>query len=191
MAAEVLAAELGVDLYRVDLSQVVNKYIGETEKNLRELFDAAERARLHPVLRRGRCAVRQAHRGEGRPRPLRQPRDQLSAASAWSGSRVWRSWPPIDARTSTRPSCVGCAIVIDFPPPGVAERERIWRAGIPPHVDAQALDYRFLARQFVFTGGHIRSVVFNACLQAANAPPETPLPVGKVGRSACATCWSR
>ena len=50
MAAEVIANELQLDLYRIDLSQVVNKYIGETEKNLRRLFDAAERRRCDPVL---------------------------------------------------------------------------------------------------------------------------------------------
>ena len=56
-------ATLDLPLYRIDLSQVVNKYIGETEKNLRRVFDAAEQMRCDPLLRRGRRAVRQAHRG--------------------------------------------------------------------------------------------------------------------------------
>ena len=73
--------------------------------------------------------------------------------------------------------------VIEFPVPGVAERERIWRSAIPPAVDAsEALDFGFLAKQFVFAGGHIRSIVFNACLQAADRPVDRPLPLGKVGR---------
>src|SRR5262249_10354083 len=72
--------------------------------------------------------------------------------------------------------------VVEFPVPGAAERERIWRAGIPPQVDAADLEFRFLARQFAFTGGHLRSVIFNACLQAAGRPPQETLPVGKVGR---------
>ena len=62
MAAEVIAGELGLDLYAIDLSAVVSKYIGETEKNLDRIFDAAEHARRRPVLRRGGRAVRQAHR---------------------------------------------------------------------------------------------------------------------------------
>ena len=61
------------------------------------------------VLRRGRRAVRQAHRGQGRARPLRQPRDQLPAASAWSASTASRSSRPTASRTSTRRSCAGCA----------------------------------------------------------------------------------
>ena len=63
----------------IDLSQVVNKYIGETEKNLRRIFDAADARRRAAVLRRSRRAVRQAHRGQGRARPLREPRGQLPA----------------------------------------------------------------------------------------------------------------
>jgi vesicle-fusing ATPase len=59
--------------------------------------------------------------------------------------------------------------VIDFPLPGEAERRRIWRQMIPAGVDSSALDFDFLARQFQLAGGHIRSVVFNACLQSAGA----------------------
>jgi hypothetical protein len=79
MAAEVLAGELDLDLYRIDLSSGVSKYIGETEKNLRRVFDAAEDGRRHPAVRRGRRAVRQAQRGQGQPRPLRQHRGELPA----------------------------------------------------------------------------------------------------------------
>ena len=70
---------------------------------------------------------------------------------------------------------------IEFPVPGVDERERIWRQGFPESVDTGDLDFRFLARQFAFSGGHIRSVIFNACLQAA-AEPEGEPAEGKVGR---------
>ena len=53
MAAEIMAGELGLDLYKIDLSTVVSKYIGETEKNLARIFDEAETVQCHPVLRRG------------------------------------------------------------------------------------------------------------------------------------------
>jgi len=59
--------------------------------------------------------------------------------------------------------------VIDFPLPGVAERERIWRSVIPREVDASALDFAFLAQRFALAGGHIRAIVFQACLQSARA----------------------
>ena len=55
-----IAAELGLDLYKIDLSGVVSKYIGETEKNLDAIFDGGRAGERDPVLRRGRCAVRQA-----------------------------------------------------------------------------------------------------------------------------------
>ena len=89
-----LANELRLDLYRIDLSAVVSKYIGETEKNLRRLFDARRGRRRDPVLRRGRRAVRQAQRGQGQPRPLRQHRDQLPAAADGGVLAAWRSSPP-------------------------------------------------------------------------------------------------
>ena len=57
--------------------------------------------------------------------------------------------------------------VIDFQLPEAAERKRIWTQVIPQGVDASALDFDFLAKQFQLAGAHIRSIVFNACLQAA------------------------
>ena len=80
MAAEIIAGELELDLYKIDLSQIVSKYIGETEKNLDRIFQAAAERQRHPVLRRGRRAVRQALGGQGRARPLRQYRGRLPAA---------------------------------------------------------------------------------------------------------------
>jgi hypothetical protein len=80
MAAEVIANELQLNLYRIDLSAVVSKYIGETEKNLRRLFDAPRTAGPSCSSTRP-TPVRQAQRGQGQPRPLRQHRDQLPAAA--------------------------------------------------------------------------------------------------------------
>ena len=59
--------------------------------------------------------------------------------------------------------------VVDFPLPDVAERQRIWAVAIPDGVDASALDFDFLAERFPLAGGHIRSAIFNACLQSAAA----------------------
>jgi SpoVK/Ycf46/Vps4 family AAA+-type ATPase len=62
--------------------------------------------------------------------------------------------------------------VIEFPLPGVPERERIWRQVFPPNVNVSRVDFNFLARQFSLTGGHIRSIAFAACLQSAAAARE-------------------
>ena len=64
--------------------------------------------------------------------------------------------------------------VVDFPLPGVDERREIWVIAIPEGVDASALDIPFLAERFPLTGGHIRSAVFNACLQSAATDAAQP-----------------
>ena len=79
MAADVLAGDLGLDLYKIDLSSVVSKYIGETEKNLAAIFARGRDAQRDPLLRRGRRPLRQAIRGQGRARSLRQHRGRLPA----------------------------------------------------------------------------------------------------------------
>ena len=68
--------------------------------------------------------------------------------------------------------------VVDFPLPGAAERLRIWRSVIPAGVDAEALDLEFLAQRFALAGGHIRGIVFQACLQSAaeGAPRRLDMP---------------
>ncbi|MDH5344662.1 MAG: hypothetical protein OEW59_02780 [Gammaproteobacteria bacterium] len=69
-------------------------------------------------------------------------------------------------------------VVIEFPLPGHEERLRIWREVIPPGVDTSTLDFDFLACRFALAGGHIRAIVFHACLQSAShsAPKELTMP---------------
>jgi len=57
--------------------------------------------------------------------------------------------------------------IIDFPLPATEQRKRIWQQVVPPNADSSELDFDFLAKQFPLAGGNIRSIVFNACLQAA------------------------
>lgn len=181
MAAEALASELDLDLYRIDLSQVVNKYIGETEKNLRRVFDAAEASDCilffdeADALFGKRTEVKDAHDRFANIEIsyLLERMERFKGLAILATNRR----KDLDEAFMRR-----LRYVIEFPIPGVPERERIWRAAIPAHVDADDLDFRFLARQFAFSGGHIRSVIFNACLQAAGTPPAAPLPKGKVGR---------
>ena len=77
MAAEVLANDLGLDLYRIDLAGVVSKYIGETEKNLRRLFDAAERTGSVLLFDEADALFGKRTEVTRQPRPLREHRDQL------------------------------------------------------------------------------------------------------------------
>ena len=159
---------LGLDLYKIDLSTVVSKYIGETEKNLARIFAEARDQQRHPVLRRGRRAVRQAHRGPRRPRPLRQHRDQLPAAEDGGVRGRGRSWPPTCARTWTRRSSAGCTSRVEFPLPDAADRRRIWEqiwpAATPRDPD---LDLDLLARRVEVTGGSIRNIALAGAFLAA------------------------
>ena len=114
MAAQVVAAELELDLFRVDLASVVSKYIGETAKHLARDLRPRRAHERRPAVRRGRCAVQQAHRGQRRARPLRQCRHQLPAAAARGLPRHRHCSRPTRSRTSTRRSSVGCATCSTF-----------------------------------------------------------------------------
>ncbi len=89
LAARILAASLRMDLYRVELSSVVNKYIGETEKNLSRLFSLAEELDVILLFDEGRRSLRAAHRRQLLQRPLCEPGDQLPAPA----HRVLRGHP--------------------------------------------------------------------------------------------------
>ena len=85
------ATTSALDVYVIDLSTVVDKYIGETEKNLDRIFTEADRVNGDPAVRRGGRAVRQAVRGEGRPRPVRERRGRLPAPAHGALRRARRS----------------------------------------------------------------------------------------------------
>ncbi|GGX79792.1 hypothetical protein GCM10007160_04010 [Litchfieldella qijiaojingensis] len=180
MAAEALATRLMLDMYRVDLAQVVSKYVGETEKNLRRIFDAAEASDCllffdeADALFGKRTEVKDAHDRYANIEVsyLLERMERFKGLAILASNRR----KDMDEAFMRR-----LRYVIEFPVPGVDERERIWRQGFPAHVDTDGLDFRFLARQFAFSGGHIRSVIFNACLQAA-AEPEGEPATGKVGK---------
>jgi hypothetical protein len=181
MAAEVLSRELDLPMFRVDLSQVVNKYIGETEKNLRRIFDAAEQSDCilffdeADALFGKRTEVKDAH-------------DRFANIEISYLLERMERFKGLAILATNRRKDLDEAFVrrlrylIEFPLPGRAERERIWRQGFPPQVDVSGIDFPYLARQFQLAGGHIRSIIFNACLQAAARPVDAALPEGRVGR---------
>jgi hypothetical protein len=166
MAAEVLAADLDLPLYRVDLSQVVNKYIGETEKNLRRVFDACEASDLIVLFDEADALF-------GRRTQVRDAHDRYANLEvSYLLSRMERAKGVTILATNRKEDLDGAFLrrlryVVDFPLPGIAERRGIWAVAIPERVDGSALDLDFLAERFPLTGGHIRSAIFNACLQSA------------------------
>jgi vesicle-fusing ATPase len=177
MAAEAIAEKLSLPLYRIDLSQVVNKYIGETEKNLRRLFDAAYSADLilffdeADALFGKRTEVKDAHDRYANLEIsyLLERMERFKGLAILATNRK----KDLDEAFLRR-----LRFVVEFPLPGVAERLRIWRRVIPDGVDASEVDFPFLAQRFALAGGHIRGIVFQACLQSAaeGAPRRLSMP---------------
>jgi vesicle-fusing ATPase len=166
MCAEVIAAELQLPLYRIDLSQVVNKYIGETEKNLRRLFDAAEASDVilffdeADSLFGKRTEVKDAHDRYANLEVsyLLERMERFKGLAILATNRK----KDLDEAFLRR-----LRFLLDFPMPGVEERLRIWKQVMPTGVDVGEIDFAFLAHRFPLAGGHIRSIVFHACLQVA------------------------
>jgi ATPase family associated with various cellular activities (AAA) len=170
MAAEVISARLGLPLYRIDLSQVVNKYIGETEKNLRRLFDAADASDVvlffdeADALFGKRTEVKDAHDRYANLEVsyLLERMERFKGLAILATNRK----KDLDEAFLRR-----LRYVVDFPVPGYDERLRIWRQLLPNGVDCSQLDLPFIAQKLPLAGGHLRSIVFNACLQSARRGP--------------------
>lgn len=166
MAAECLAQALHLPMYRVDLSQVVNKYIGETEKNLKRIFDAAEASDCilffdeADALFGKRTEVRDAHDRFANIEVsyLLERMERFKGLAILATNRR----KDLDEAFTRR-----LRYIVEFPLPGLKERECIWRRVFPAGADTGELDFSYLAKQFPLSGGHIRSIAFNACLQSA------------------------
>jgi len=172
MAAEALAHQLDLPMYRIDLSQVVNKYIGETEKNLKRLFDTADMA--DTVL-----LFDEADALFGKRTEVKDAHDRYANLEISYLLERMERFQGLAILATNRQKDLDEAFlrrlryIIEFPLPEERERRRLWQQVIPPQVDASQLDITFLARQFPLAGGHIRSIIFNACLQTAPAPSPT------------------
>lgn len=165
MAAEVLADDLNLDLYRIDLSSVVSKYIGETEKNLERLFRAAEGSGAillfdeADALFGKRSDVKDSH---GRYANI-ELAYLLQRMEAYRGLSIL---------TSNMKSALDTAFmrrirfVVQFPFPDIEQRREIWRRIFPDRLPRTALDNELLARLNV-TGGNIRNIAMNAAFLAA------------------------
>jgi SpoVK/Ycf46/Vps4 family AAA+-type ATPase len=166
LAAHVIANELGLDLYRVDLAQVVDKYIGETEKRLDLLFREAESAGV--VLFLDEADALFAQRTD-----VREARDRY--ANLETGFLLQRledhSGITILA-TNLQKNLDGAflrrlATVVELPLPGALERRRIWQKLLPaPELHDPDVHLDVLARRFAIAGGDIRNAIFFAVLLA-------------------------
>ncbi|WP_431066960.1 ATP-binding protein [Methylotuvimicrobium sp.] len=177
MAAEVIANELQLDLFRIDLSAVVSKYIGETEKNLRKLFDSAEDSGA--ILFFDEADALFGKRSEVKDSHDRYANIEinylLQRMEAYRGLAILATnmKGALDKAFMRR-----LRFIVDFPFPGIEERKQIWKRVFPPATPVDpALDYRRLAA-LNLTGGSIQNVALNAAFLAAqeeNARVTMPL----------------
>jgi len=167
MAAQIIAQELGTDLFQVDLSKTVSKYIGETEKNLDAIFDAAEQANAvllfdeADALFGKRTEVKDAHDRHANV----EVAYLLQRMEAFSGLAVLTTnlKQNIDQAFLRR-----LRFVVEFPLPDAADREKIWRGAFPSHAPlASDVDVVFLARRLMLTGGNIQQIAVHAAYAAA------------------------
>jgi hypothetical protein len=168
MAAEILAIKLDLPMYRIDLSQVVNKYIGETEKNLKRVFDAADVSDM--IL-----FFDEADSLFGRRTEVSDAHDRYANLEISYLLERMERFKGLAILATNRKKDLDEAFlrrlryIIDFPLPDLRERKKIWQQVIPARADSSAVQFDFLAEQFQLPGGNIRSIVFNACLQSAGS----------------------
>ncbi len=167
LAAEVVANALGWPLYRVDLGLLVSKYIGETEKNLNALFEAADGQQL--VLLFDEADSLFSKRGE-----VKEARDRYANMEvSHLLSRIERHQGPCILTTNLRKHIDPAFIrrfqmVIDFPRPEADARTRLWALHIPPQAPRdEDIDPALLGSEFNLSGGQIRNAALHAAFLAA------------------------
>ena len=168
MAADVMAGTLGLDLYKIDLSGVVSKYIGETEKNLATIF--TEAGHSNAIL-----FFDEADALFGKRSEVKDAHDRYAnIETAYLLQRMEEYAGMVVLATNLKSNLDEAFMrrlhfVIDFPMPDEDDRRRIWKATIPPAMPiAEDVDLEFLSRQFKIAGGNIRNVVLAAAFLAAS-----------------------
>ncbi len=184
MAAQVLARSLGLDLYRVDLAGVVNKYIGETEKHLRELFEACERA---PVL----LLFDEADALFGKRTQVSDAHDRFANIEIDYLLQRMEQFDGVAVLATNRKGDLDTAFIrrlrfmIDFAPPGPAERERLWRLALE---DASDLAGQPLTGELDWAGARPRARPDRCRASSQWRSPRPSSPAPSAARSPSDTC---
>jgi len=165
MAAEVLAAHLQLSLYRIDLAGVVSKYIGETEKNLRRVFDAAEESGAILFFDEADALF-------GKRVEVRDGHDRYSNIEINYLLQRMEDYRGLAILATNKKSHLDEAFrrrlrfLVEFPFPDAGQRERIWEKSFPSAAETGGLDFTFLARLEI-TGANIHNIALNAAFLAA------------------------
>jgi SpoVK/Ycf46/Vps4 family AAA+-type ATPase len=167
MAAEILAHELGLDLLQIDLSSVVSKYIGETEKNLSAIFREAEQSQALLFFDEADSLF-------GKRTEVKDAQDRFANIEVnYLLQRVEQYEGIVVLATNLQRNIDDAFLrrikeVVDFPFPDDKLRQGIWRSHFPPEAPkADDIDFDFLSSHFKLTGGNIKNIVLNAAFIAA------------------------
>jgi len=167
MAAEVLASELRLDLYHIDLSRIVSKYVGETEANLRRVFDAAEENGAILLFDEADSLF-------GTRSQVKDSHDRYANIEVSYLLQRMEAYRGLAVLTTNMRAALDAAFLrrirfaVQFPFPDAAQRAVIWRQVFPAAAATRGLDVERLARLRV-TGGNIRNIAVNAAFLAADA----------------------
>jgi hypothetical protein len=167
LAAEVLANDLKLDLYRIDLSAVVSKYIGETEKNLKQIFDAAETGGVLLLFDEADALF-------GKRAEVKDSHDRYANIEVGYLLQRMESFQGLAILTTNFKSSLDKAFQrrlrfsVDFPFPDAAQREAIWMRAFPIQTPTADLEPSRLAT-LNMTGGNIRNIALNAAFLAAES----------------------
>jgi AAA+ superfamily predicted ATPase len=172
MSAEIVASDLGLELYKVDLSTLVSKYIGETEKNLDRIFTAAREA--NAIL-----FFDEADAIFGKRSEVKDAHDRYANIEVGYLLQKMEEYDGVVILATNLRKNIDDAFVrrlhmtIDFPFPEEHDRLRIWQKVYPPEAPlADDVDLPFLARQFKVTGGNIRNIALLSAFLAAEEGSE-------------------
>ncbi|MEY3012413.1 MAG: hypothetical protein RIT45_1148 [Pseudomonadota bacterium] len=182
LCAGLVARDLGLELFRVDLANVVSKYIGETEERLSKLFDASEEAGVALLFDEADSL-------------FAKRTDVQSSVDRYANLEVNYLLQRLEEHdgvvilTTNHPDSIDNAFLRRirfkpaFPAPDVDERERLWRVMIPPDAPQEGdLKFRFLAEDYELTGGQVQNAVLRAAVWAADSG--RPLSHTLLGRAA-------
>jgi len=182
MAAEVIANDLNLDLFRIDLSAVVNKYIGETEKNLRKLFDAAEDSGAILFFDEADALF-------GKRSEVKDSHDRYANIEINYLLQKMEAYRGLAILASNMKSALDKAFVrrlrfiVNFPFPDATARKKIWENAFPDKTPGKkTLDYQYLAKH-PLTGGSIHNIALNTAFLAAQDGGSVTMPL--VLKAAC------
>jgi ATPase family protein associated with various cellular activities (AAA)/winged helix domain-containing protein len=169
MSASVIAREIGLELYRIELASVVSKYIGETEKNLHRIFEAARRANVMLFFDEADALL-------GRRSEVKDAHDRYANIEVAYLLQQMEEHDGVIILASNLAKNMDQAFarrmhyVVEFPRPDAPLREKLWQKILPPEVPLGSdVDFPFLARQFELAGGDIKTVALDAAFVAAGA----------------------